>query len=453
MNTDPDTDLQDRMAQLEAENHALRHQLATDAVAPEGSTSTRWGGRGRTVVAVVLIVLACLLAPVAVIAGWAKSPLSDTDAFVSTYAPLAHDPAVQAYVVDQVTVAINANTDIDQLTSDVIDGLKALGTRPRASAALDALKAPATEAVQSSIRNGVTAFVTSDAFAQTWERTLRLSHTQLLATLGNDPQALLAAQADGTIGVQLGPIVADVKAALLARGVTIADRIPSVDRVIPIAQSDQIPTIRTAYQLVIALGSWLPWVVLVLLAAGVLTARRWSTALVTAALGLGLSMLVVLLGLTIGRAVLLTEVPATVVPTGVSGLLYDTATAAIRDTAVAGLVLALAVAAVGWLAGPFRVPRRLRAIYADGLAGVRQNAAGHGLTTGRVGDWVYAQRRVLHVIVAFAAAIAVVWLRPLTVSDIVWTLVIAVVVLLVISLVEHPAPAGPDQQTPAPAVA
>ncbi|MET1007797.1 MAG: hypothetical protein ABWX96_19765, partial [Propionibacteriaceae bacterium] len=74
-------------------------------------------------------------------------------------------------------------------------------------------------------------------------------------------------------------------------------------------------------------------------------------------------------------------------------------------------------------------------------------------TTGRVGDWVYAQRRVLHVIVAFAAAIAVVWLRPLTVSDIVWTLVIAVVVLLVISLVEHPAPAGPDQQTPAPAVA
>ena len=53
-----------------------------------------------------------------------------------------------------------------------------------------------------------------------------------------------------------------------------------------------------------------------------LVARRRSMALVLAAVGLGLSMLVLLLGFTVGRAVLLTSVPATLVPGEVTTLLY-----------------------------------------------------------------------------------------------------------------------------------
>ena len=290
--------------------------------------------------ATVLIVLGCLLAPMAVITGWAKSTLTDTDTFVATYAPLAHDPRVQAYVVDQAATAIDQNIDIEGLTSEVIDGIKALGTRPRASAALDALKGPATQGIEDLIRDGITAFVGSDAFPQTWERALRVSHTQLVATLTNDPQALAAAQSDGTIGIQLGPIVEDVKAALLARNITVASRIPPIDRTIPIAQSDQIPTVQAGYRAIVALGGWLPWVALAFLAAGVLVARRRNLALVWAAVGLGLSMLVLLLGFTVGRAVLLTSVPATLVPGDVITLLYETAIAAMKDTAIAGLVLA-----------------------------------------------------------------------------------------------------------------
>ena len=90
-----------------------------------------------------------------------------------TYAPLARDPEVQQFVIDQATAAINQNIGIEQLTSDVLDGIKALGTRPAASAALDALKGPATQGIQTVIRNGVTEFVTSQTFAQSWERALR----------------------------------------------------------------------------------------------------------------------------------------------------------------------------------------------------------------------------------------------------------------------------------------
>jgi hypothetical protein len=435
-----DESLQERLARLEGENAALRARL--EGPPPDAPSARveehRARGRWWTVLAVVLVLLGCLLAPLAVIGGWGKSILTDTDAFVATYAPLARDPAVQSYIVDEAATAINANVDVEQLTSDVIDGIKSLGVRPRASAALDALKAPATQGIQNLIRNGINAFVTSEAFVQTWERALRISHTQLLATLSNDPDALLAASSDGTIGVQLGPIVEDVKAALLARDINIASRIPAIDRTIPIAQSDQIPTVQAAYRAIIAVGTWLPWVALLLLTAGVLVARRRSVALVWTAIGLSLSMFLLLLAFAIGRAVLLTAVPGALVPGNVTTLLYDTATAAMKDTALSALILGAGIALVAWLAGPFRAPSKLRGFYNDGIAGVRRNAEQHGVTTGRVGAWVYAQRRVLHVFIALGATLALILLRPLSGAAIMWTLLITVLALLVLSLVERP---------------
>src|SRR6476659_7880042 len=123
--------LQARIAQLEAENQALRGRVdtATPIAATPDVATPRKTGRWRPIVAVILIVLGCVLAPVAVVAGWAQVTLTDTDRFVATYAPLAHDPAVQAYVVDQAMTAINQNVNVDQLTADVIDGVKDLGVR------------------------------------------------------------------------------------------------------------------------------------------------------------------------------------------------------------------------------------------------------------------------------------------------------------------------------------
>jgi UDP-N-acetylmuramyl pentapeptide phosphotransferase/UDP-N-acetylglucosamine-1-phosphate transferase len=140
-------------------------------------------------------------------------------------------------------------------------------------------------------------------------------------------------------------------------------------------------------------------------------------------------------------------VPTALVPSSVTTLLYDTATAAMKDTALSALVLGVALAIIAWLAGPFRAPSRLRALYNDGIAGVRRNAEQHGVTTGRVGGWVYAQRRVLHVIIALAAAAAVILLRPLSGEAIAWILILTVVVLVVLSLVERPAvEAGTERQ-------
>jgi len=177
MEIDHEADLRERMARLERENRTLRGQVEARASAvPENKVSRpRSRGRGWTVLAAVLVVLGCLMAPLAVLSGWAKSTLTDTDTFVATYAPLARNPDVHSFVVDEVATAIDQNLNIEQYIADAIDGIKALGTPPRASAALDALKKPATRSVETVIRDGTADFVASDAFAQSWERALRLS--------------------------------------------------------------------------------------------------------------------------------------------------------------------------------------------------------------------------------------------------------------------------------------
>jgi hypothetical protein len=52
--------------------------------------------RWRTILAVLLIVLGCVLAPLAGLAVWARNQVTNTDRYVRTVAPLAADPAIQA---------------------------------------------------------------------------------------------------------------------------------------------------------------------------------------------------------------------------------------------------------------------------------------------------------------------------------------------------------------------
>jgi hypothetical protein len=437
----PDTvdDLQARIAELEAENLSLRAGAPTVPVGVPGPAMPAQPRRrrGLAALAITLIVLGCLLAPVAVVAGWAKITLTDTDRFVATYGPLARDPAVQNYVIDQTMVVINKNVDINQLVGDLIDGIKNLGAGPRADAALEALQGPATSGLQTLLHNAVGSFVRSDAFAQAWTGALRVSHNQFSATMQNDPNAILAVQNDGTIGIQLGPIIAQVKSSLVDRGISVASRIPAVNKTVPIAQASNIGNLQAAYSGVIALGSWLPWVSLLFLVVGVLIVRR-SGILIGAGLGFAGAMLLLMIGLAVGRTLLITSLPPNVAPSSITGLLYDTATDPMRATATAGLVLGLLVAIVAWFAGPYRAANSLRGFYGAAVGSLRNWADDHHVSTGRVGEWLYAQRFLTRLIVGLGVAAAIILLRPITVSLIIGTALIALGVLVVLSLVERP---------------
>ena len=430
MSTESPVDLQARVAALEAENAALRSEPAA------GTRTTR--RRSRTVIAVVLILLGVLLAPVAVVTGWAKWTLTDTDRFVATYAPLSDSPEVQAYVVDQAMAAVDAKVDLGRLTQELVDGLIALGTGPRATTALQTLQATATDGLRSMIRDGVTEFVASDQFDTAWAEALRIGHTQLIGTLTNDPAAVATISPDGSLGIPLGPIVERVKATLVARGITVAGRIPPVDRTIVLVQSSQLPTVQLAYGITVAVGTWLPWLVLVLLVGGVLVANRRSRALLWAAGGFAFAMTLLAIGFAVGRIALVAAVPANVLPGSVSSLFYDTATDGMRSTAVAAAVLGLAVVLVGWLAGPFRTPTRLRGAYASGVSALRDAADQRGLGTGAVGTWVHRRRSLVFGLIAVVAGIVVMLTKPLTISVVGWTAFWVAVAVVVVTLVERP---------------
>jgi hypothetical protein len=439
-------ELQRRIDELEAENETLKVEaevapdvLIVTPVAVKRSVKELTGRSwGWTLLATALIVIGALIAPVSIVAAWAKIDLTDTDRFVSTYAPLASNPAVQTFVTKQATAAIDKKLDIPKLTSNVIDGITSLGTPKIATKALDSLKGPAAAGLQSLVDNKVSAFVHSDAFQTVWTEALRVTHKQFVETMQNNPNAAIALGADNSIGVQLGPIIAAAKKALVKDGISIASKIPAVNKTIIVAHSDAVPTIQLVYGLAVAAGAWLPWLVLVLLAAGVLVARRRSRALVWAAVALAISTGLVAAVFVIGRTLFVTTLSPTAVPNSVAGLLYDTVTGGMRQTTKAILVLAIVVAVVAWLAGPFKTPRLLRGYVNSGADWVRNSAESHGLTTGKFGEVLYAQRVLIRSAVAVIAAVVIIFVRPITAGLIIWTLVIAVIVIALLTLLERP---------------
>jgi hypothetical protein len=432
--------LRRRIEELEAENTVLRERDPAQPVVAGISDRHPLKRRGWawTLLAMVLIVLGAVLAPVALVASWSKVVLTDTDRFVATYAPLADDPRIQAYVTDQTVLVINEQINIPQITADVVDGIVGLGTGPRATEALQLLKGPAASGLQSLMTSGVNSFVESEAFANVWASALRISHTQLVRAMDDNPDAALQLGDDGTIGIQLGPIIDAVKTALVQQGIGLANQIPAVDRTIVIAQSDALANVQLAYAFAVTAGSWLPWIAILLLAAGVLVARRRSVALIWAAIALALSMALALAGLAFASVALISALSPGVLPSGVTALLYETVAADMRATAVAVLVLAVVVAMVAWLAGPFTIPQRFRRLAAE-TAGTARTAAEHrGITTGRVGTWVYKSRTLLRAFVAVVAAAVVLFVRPITIGLTLWTLVLSVLALVVLELVQRP---------------
>ena len=97
-----------------------------------GSAGVRWSPP-------CLIVIGCILAPLSVVAVWAKNQVTDTDRYVTTVAPLARDPAIQTAVADKITAEIFARLDVKAITNQAVDALANRGLPPLVATQLHAL--------------------------------------------------------------------------------------------------------------------------------------------------------------------------------------------------------------------------------------------------------------------------------------------------------------------------
>lgn len=94
---DPNQDTAAQILALQAEVARLQEQLATKTEeepppAKKQRTPRRKPHWARNFWSVVLITVACLLAPLSVVSVWARGEVTDTDRYIATVAPLASKP-------------------------------------------------------------------------------------------------------------------------------------------------------------------------------------------------------------------------------------------------------------------------------------------------------------------------------------------------------------------------
>ena len=415
------------LERLRAEVSTLRARAQPEGTAGGRAVRQRW----RTIVAVLLIVLGCVLAPLAGVAVWARNQVTNTDRYVATVAPLAEDPAIQNAIADQITAQIFTYIDVQGLTTQAVSALATRsGLSPELADRLEGLAGPIANGVQSFTRTEVGKVVQSQAFADAWVQANRLAHDALVKALTGEGGGAVTVQGD-TVSVDLAPFIQTVKQQLVAAGFTLAERIPQVNATFTLFQSEQITRAQRVFDLLNTLGNWLPLIALVLLGIGVYVAKDHRRALVGAAVGVAVGMLLLALGLAVFRSIYLDAVPASVLPHDAAAVAYDTIVRVLRAGLRTVLVLALVVAAGAFLTGGSVTAVRTRQSLAGAIGWLQGSAEHAGLRTGPVGGWVHQHRRALRIGAVVLASLALVfWSRPT--GKVVIGLALALLVVLAI---------------------
>jgi hypothetical protein len=375
---------------------------------------------------VTLLVIACVLAPIAGTAIWINNQVTKTDRYLRTVKPLASDPRIQAVIADNVTRTLFANVDVRARAEQALP--------PRAGFLAPAI----TTGLHTFVRNTTMSFLASDAFQKLWVEINRRAHTQLVKVLTGKGGKLVETK-NGKVVVNLAPALARVKERLRERGIEIFDKIPptAIPSNFVILDSEQLENTQRGVRLLKTLAIALPLLVLALIAAAIALSERRRRTLLQASLGIAASMLVLGALLTIGRSIYLDQVVGPNLPDPAATAFYETFVHYLRLglRIVAGV--ALLVAAGAWLSGPYKGAVAIRgwfgsrAEWAQGETGVAATPFGH---------WVAANKRGLRIgAVLLPAAIFLLWNSP-SLTVLIVLLAITVLLLLAVEVIGRAPP-------------
>ena len=380
-------------------------------------TSKAKGYRHRKLV-VTLLVIACVLAPIAGTAIWINNQVTKTDRYLRTFKPLATDPRIQAVIADNVTRTLFANVDVRARAEQALP--------PRA----DFLAPAIATGLHTFVENTTKSFLASDAFQKLWVEINRRAHTQLVKVLTGKGGKLVETK-NGKVVVNLAPALARVKERLRERGIEIFDKIPptAIPSSFVILDSKQLENGQRGVRLLKTLAIALPLLVLALIAAAIALSERRRRTLLQASLGIAASMVVLGALLTIGRSIYLDQVVGPNLPDPAATAFYETVVHYLRlgVRIVAGV--ALLVAAGAWLTGPYKAAVGIRgwfgsrAEWARGETGVAATPFGH---------WVGENKQALRIgAILLPAAIFLLWNSP---SLTVLIVLLAITVLLLLAV-------------------
>jgi hypothetical protein len=300
--------------------------------------------------------------------------------------------------------------------------------RPR----LQALVGPISGAVNGLIESQVREFVASDTFADFWVAANTRAQAALVRLLQGRDSGAISLQGDQVV-LDVSEVIDQVKQRLVARGLTIVERvpIPDKDRQIVLMDAPQLAQARTIYAFANPVARWLIVVVALLYLAALVLSRRRPRMTVLIGAVLAANALVVALALSVGRQLFVNQLAGTVFGPA-STVFYDTLLSYLQRGQQVLLWLGLILVVVGWFAGRSRTGAAARATVAGGLETVGSALAGSPVAG--AGRWVAANARWLRVVVAVLGVVVLLWGNDVSLSRLVWSMVLVAVLLAVIQV-------------------
>jgi hypothetical protein len=396
---------------------------------PTPTVQTTVGGRrrtGRSIAAIICVVLAVLLTTPAAVAYWGQRTLNDSQRYLETVGPLVNSPEVQDAIATTVIGAIEQQVDVEAILNDVFADV--ITDRPR----LQQLVGPLSGAVNGLIDREVRAFIASDAFADIWVRVNTRAQQALVRVLRGEETGAVSVQGDQVV-LDVSEVIAQVQQRLVDRGLTIVENvpIPNVDKQIVLLDAPQLERARTIYAFANPVARWLIVVVAALYLGALLLARQRARMTVIIGLGVAANGLLLALALSIGRQLFIDQLAGTAFGPA-SAVFYDQLLTYLERgwKVIAWLGLILVVA--GWFAGPNKTGTAARSTLVGGLENV--GAALAGGPVGGAGRWVAANARWLRIAAALLGTIVLLWGNDASPARLFWSLLLVIVLLAVVQV-------------------
>ncbi|MGW5094282.1 hypothetical protein ACWEQ1_05380 [Streptomyces nodosus] len=276
----------------------------------------------RTVLSVLLIGIACLLAPLGVLASWAKYGIEDRARYTATTAPLAADAEVREAIAAAVTDGIMREVHVGQ---------------------------PLKGSVHAFVHDAVRSFTATDAFRTAWDTANLTAHEAVMRALRGD--------GDRPVTIDLAPATERLKRQLADDHVPFAGRIPVAHTEITLLRSEDLTNLRKGFHVLEVTGFWLPVAAVGFAVTGILVAVCRRRAVLATGLGTALGAAVLCVAIAVGRRMTLRDLPADV-SEAAAGAVYDALTRTLRTACWVLMALGLTVTLVAWLTGMFLRRRR-----------------------------------------------------------------------------------------------
>jgi len=246
--------------------------------------------RGRSIGTVALVVATCVLVFLATLAVWLRALVLDTNAYVRAVGPvLEHEPVRDAL----------AQTIVDDLYAhvDVI-----LLLRKALPDAADQFAPTLAESIKSTSVPLAAAALKTQAVQRAWRDANRVAHDQLVHVL--EGKGKVVTTANGEIAIDTGALAIEVRAALDNAGIHVFDSVPldDLNTRFVLFRSTDLEHAQTATRILDDVGTWLPVAAVACGVAAIAVSARRRRTLEVLAFGIGATMVVIVVGVAVGRA-------------------------------------------------------------------------------------------------------------------------------------------------------